>query len=71
MKIAVVLIAIVFQGDTVGFEIRESGFENITDCERRLDEIKTPWLVCGETPAEFLAQTLQEKSLAMRPINLK
>lgn len=56
MKMVVVLVAIVFTDSSASFEIREVGFDTYSDCEKRLLEIADPWLVCGETSAQYLIE---------------
>tara|TARA_R100001086_G_C11743267_1_gene233116 strand:- start:30 stop:206 length:177 start_codon:yes stop_codon:yes gene_type:complete len=54
MKMIIVIIAILIQGDEAKFILKESGFRSMFECEKRVATAHGPRLVCAEVPAAYL-----------------
>ena len=69
MNLVVVLFSIIITagGDT-RIEISEWDFPSQAECEVRASAIADPWLVCGETTADFLVAVLKSRMAAAQPI---
>ena len=51
MKILIVIVAVLTQGDEAKFVLKEGGFRSMAECQEREDAAHDPRLVCAETPA--------------------
>jgi len=55
MKMLIVVVAILIQGDEAKFVLKESGFRTMSECHERVATAHDPRLVCAEVPAAYLA----------------
>ena len=55
MKMIIVIVAILIQGDEAKFVLKETGFRTMFECEKRVATAHGPRLVCAEVPAAYLA----------------
>ena len=56
MKMLIVVVAILIQGDEAKFVLKESGFRSMAECHERVATAHDPRLVCAEVPAAYLAR---------------
>ena len=56
MKMIIVVVAILIQGDESRFVLKESGFRTMSECHERVATAHDPRLVCAEIPAAYLAR---------------
>jgi hypothetical protein len=54
MKMLVVIVAVLIQGDEAKFILKESGFRNLSECQERVSTAHDPGLICAEIPAAYL-----------------
>ena len=54
MKMLVVIVAVLIQGDEAKFILKESGFRSLSECKERVATAHDPGLVCAEIPAAYL-----------------
>jgi len=54
MKMLIIIVAVLIQGDEAKFILKESGFRNLSECEERVSTAHGPRLVCAEVPAAYL-----------------
>ena len=54
MKMLVVIVAVLIQGDEAKFILKESGFRNLSECQERVSTAHDPGLICAEVPAAYL-----------------
>ena len=54
MKMLVVIVAVLIQGDEAKFILKESGFRSLFECEERVATAHDPGLICAEIPAAYL-----------------
>ena len=54
MKMLVVIVAVLIQGDEAKFILEETGFGSLSECEERVATAHDPGLVCAEIPAAYL-----------------
>ena len=56
MKMIIVVVAILIQGDEAKFVLKESGFRTMSECHERVATAHGPESVCAEIPAAYLAR---------------
>ena len=56
MKMIIVVVAILIQGDEAKFVLKESGFRSMAECHERVATAHGPESVCAEIPAAYLAR---------------
>jgi len=61
MKLVIVIVAILIQGDEAKFILKESGFRTMLECEKRVATAHGSRLVCAEVPAAYLARRRVDK----------
>ena len=54
MKLVIVIVAVLIQGDEAKFILKESGFRSLFECEERVATAHDPGLICAEIPAAYL-----------------
>jgi len=54
MKMLIVIVAVLIQGDEAKFILKESGFRNLSECEERVATAHDPGLICAEVPAAYI-----------------
>jgi len=55
MKMLIVIVAVLIQGDEARFALKESGFRSMAECEEQVATAHDPGLVCAEVSAAYLA----------------
>ena len=61
MKMLVVIVAVLIQGDEAKFILKEGGFRTMLECEKRVATAHGSRLVCAEVPAAYLARRRVDK----------
>ena len=51
MKMIIVIVAVLTQGDEAKFVLKVGGFRSMAEWQERVDAAHDPLLVCAETPA--------------------
>ena len=54
MKMLIVIVAVLIQGDEAKFILKESGFRRLSECEERVATAHAPGLICAEVPAAYI-----------------
>ena len=54
MKMLIVIVAVLIQGDEAKFVLKETGFRTMFECEKQVATAHDPRLVCAEIPAAYL-----------------